>query len=471
MISKKSAKKFVEFLERNPELDDISEIAKAKGIKASSVDRYFRACKNHDLIEDKSEFLSSQNDRKDKDIPTKNKVEIEREGNRAEVTSRTDRIKTLEGLIEEADIDLDEWEIERHVINKWDGQLKGGDPVPLWQVKAWLEKKELTEKEFEPVKPISIDYDYNSSQNHQESEIQTGVLIPDVHIGYRRDSYSREMIPFHDRRCLDIDLQVIREVDPEIIIVLGDFLDMPNWSKKFIRSPEFVNILQASLNEGHWWLRSMREIAPEAKIIYIQGNHEERLPRFQKRSVKAAYGVKPATATEDDPDLMSVENLLDLQSLGIEWVGQYPDGGYWINDNLIAEHGDTTSSVSGKSAGKVLDDARESHVFGHTHRVESATKTAYPKNGPKVYRATSLGCQVYLDNNGTEAPGNKKKQDWQNAVGIVHYQPGNGYFSVSPQLIYDGKMIYDGKLYEGETRLSELKAQANLKRYNFTNSR
>ena len=399
--------------------------------------------------------------------PTKNKVEIEHKGNKAEVTSRSDRITTLEQLIDEANIDLEEWEIERHVINKWDGQREGGDPVPLWQVKAWLEKKVLTEKEFEPVKPISLDFNYSQPKNPEDENLNTGVLIPDPHIGYRRDSYSREMIPFHDRRCLDIDLQIIKDVEPNLIVILGDFLDMPNWSQKFTRSPEFANILQASVKEGYWWLRNMREIAPDARIIYIQGNHEERLTRFQKNNVKAAYGVKSATATKNDPSLLSVPNLLDLPSLQVEWIGSYPDGGHWVNDNLVAEHGSTTSSVSGKTAGKVLDDARESHVFGHVHRVESATKTAYPKNGPKEYRATSLGCQVYLDNQGTETPGQKKKQDWQNAVGVVEYESGNGYFSINPLLIYDGEMIYRGKKYQGDNRLDQLKSEAGLEKYNF----
>ena len=465
MISKNGARKFVAFLERNPELESEKDIAEAKGIKESSVERYFRACKNYDLIEDKNKYLSSESNHNV--TPTKNKVEIEREGNRAEVTSRTDRIKTLDQLIDEANIDLDEWEIEKHVINKWDGQLEGGAPVPLWQVKAWLEKKVLTEKEFEPVQPVSLDFEYDPPSEPQSSDIRKAVLIPDAHIGYRRDSYTQEMVPFHDRRCLDLDLQIIRDIEPELIVILGDFLDMPNWSTKFVRSPEFANILQASVNEGHWWLRNMRESAPDAQIIYLQGNHEKRLPRFQKKNVKSAYGVKPATATEDDPDLLSVESLLDLRSLQIEWIGNYPDGGHWINDNLVAEHGETVSSVSGKSAGKVLDDARASHVFGHTHRVERATKTTYPKDDHKEYTAISLGCQVYLDGHGTETPGRKKKQDWQNAVGISHYEPGNGFFSVNPKLIHNGKMIFDERKFVGNTRLGQLKEEAGIEQYNF----
>lgn len=404
------------------------------------------------------------------ETPTKNKVEVEREGNKAEVTSRTDRIKTLEQLIDEANINLDKWEIKRHVINKWDGQMEGGDPVPLWQVKAWLEKKTLTEKEFEPVQPVDLDFSYKQPDKPTSHDLRKAVIIPDTHIGYRRDSYTNEMIPFHDRRCLDLDLQLINDIEPNKVIILGDYLDMPSWQDKFVKSDEFSNITQAAIEEGHWWLRNIRETVPDSKIHYIQGNHEQRVIRFVKKNKGAAYGIKPATATKDDPDLNSVQRMLDLPSLQVNWTGNYPDGGVWVNDNLVSEHGETTSSVSGKTAGKVLDDARESHIFGHVHRVESATKTTYPKNGPKIYQATSLGCQVYLGESGTETPGRRKKQDWQNAVGVVEYEPGNSRFYVKPIFINDGEMIYNGKHYKGKNRLDSLKAQTNLTRYNFVDN-
>jgi len=60
MISKQTAKKFVEYLERNPHLSTVAEIADDRGVKQSSIDRYFRACKNHGLIEDKEKFLGNR---------------------------------------------------------------------------------------------------------------------------------------------------------------------------------------------------------------------------------------------------------------------------------------------------------------------------------------------------------------------------------------------------------------------------
>lgn len=452
-----SEERATEVKELYDELNNIKAVANQMGLAESTIKRYLRD--------------SRKNKQKEKNSTKSNQQtsELESTGpNTATLTTEGTQIKTKEQAIKYHDIDMNVWKVKDFDTSTWNAQKKGGKVVQMSSVKLDLVKRVMDKTIFEPVQPISLDFEYNQpSKSSEISELKKGVIIPDTHIGYRRDSYSQEMLPFHDRRCLDIDLQLIRDIKPDLIVVLGDFLDMPNWSKKFTRSPEFANILQASVKEGHWWLRNMRESAPEAQIVYVSGNHDSRIPRFLKSNTKAAYGVKPATATKDDPDLVSVPNLLDLQSLQIEWIGNYPDGGYWINDNLVAEHGNKVSSVSGKSAGKVLEDARESHVFGHVHRVESATKTAYPKNGPKEYRASSLGCQVYLDNQGTPVPGQKKKQDWQNAVGVVEYEPNNGYFSITPILIYNGKMVFNGKKYKGNTRLNDLVKQSKLEKYNF----
>ena len=51
------------------------------------------------------------------------------------------RIKTLEQLLEAADVDLDTWYVERHIINKWESfSIKFG-LTELFQVKAWLKRK------------------------------------------------------------------------------------------------------------------------------------------------------------------------------------------------------------------------------------------------------------------------------------------------------------------------------------------
>ncbi len=66
----------------------------------------------------------------------------------ATAESKSSNIRTLEDLIDVCKIDLNIWEIERYIVNKWEVAAKGSDGVmkhsPLYQVKAWLKKKEVT---------------------------------------------------------------------------------------------------------------------------------------------------------------------------------------------------------------------------------------------------------------------------------------------------------------------------------------
>src|SRR5690606_24306704 len=57
---------------------------------------------------------------------------------------RSERIKTLEQLLAEADVDLTTWTVERYTVNKWEVGAKDADGnltiAPLFQVKAYLKR-------------------------------------------------------------------------------------------------------------------------------------------------------------------------------------------------------------------------------------------------------------------------------------------------------------------------------------------
>ena len=79
---------------------------------------------------------------------------VEDEKNYWVIEAESPRIRTLEELIQVCEIDLDTWEIERHVINKWEVGVKHKVTSqvivsPLYQVKAWMIRKELL-----PVHPV-----------------------------------------------------------------------------------------------------------------------------------------------------------------------------------------------------------------------------------------------------------------------------------------------------------------------------
>jgi len=55
-------------------------------------------------------------------------------------------VRTLEELIDQAKIDLSIWNLDRHVVNKWDVTTAEGRTFQNWQVKAWLSKNVEKEK-------------------------------------------------------------------------------------------------------------------------------------------------------------------------------------------------------------------------------------------------------------------------------------------------------------------------------------
>ena len=91
----------------------------------------------------------------------------------------SNRIKTLDDLVEVAAINLDEWIIDRHIINKWDvGSNIDGEVVveELFQVKVWLKKnqelfdaKKVREDILEDIKkysPVVKKFTHKEKQNN-----------------------------------------------------------------------------------------------------------------------------------------------------------------------------------------------------------------------------------------------------------------------------------------------------------------
>ena len=76
--------------------------------------------------------------------------------NGAVLEMKVRRIKTLDDLLEDAQVDLEKWYVERHVINKWElgaKNIEGEITVePLFQVKVWLKPLAPVGKVLEEIK-------------------------------------------------------------------------------------------------------------------------------------------------------------------------------------------------------------------------------------------------------------------------------------------------------------------------------
>jgi len=369
--------------------------------------------------------------------------------------------KTLDELLRSCDVDTDIWKVDRYVVNKWETAMKTSDAIvhrPLFQVKAWLVRIKPIEVEFPHITPIApIKFKKINKKRKLSKKFKKALIVPDAQFGFRKNLDTGKLDPFHDRNALDCVLQVAELEKPDTIIYLGDMLDLPEWSDKFLISPEFFFTTQPAINELHWWTKEFRKHCN--KMIYLEGNHELRMSKAISKNIIAAYNLKPAN--EPKKIQMTIPTLLALDSLDVEYKGPYPAGEYWLNDNLRVSHGTLARKGNADTVKAILAQARNSEIVGHIHRHEMAQKTVHPRKGIRTYVAYSPGTVARIEPN--IVPAFSARNDWQQGFAIVNYQGGNGLFQILPHSIHNGVTLYNGnELSSRKSLIKQLKKNLQL---------
>lgn len=301
---------------------------------------------------------------------------------------------------------------------------------------------------IQQAKPIVIKF--SSKTSTKTTGAKTTVILPDTQIGYLRLA-SGEMIPMHDEAAMEIGLQLIKVVKPDVIINLGDYLDMSEWSSKFTVYPEFVLTTQAALDRGHEYLAQQRANAgPDAEIWLLGGNHDNRLEIAVARNTMAALRLRQANAPDSWP-VLSIPFLLRLQDLDVTYVGSYPAGriklaeGHGQQTPLYALHGEKLDMK------KQANSERQSTIQGHTHHVSMHCETYEIDGQAQQVQSWTLGCLCRIDGavpstkGGTDEFGRpyKRQESWQHAVGVLT-ETDKGWW-IEPIMIHDGVALYRGK--------------------------
>lgn len=396
---------------------------------------------------------------------TANKATLEEEGENVRIAeSSGDRITNLEELLSFFRVDLAVWAVERWVANVWEVGAKLPDEfgimgvvtTPLYQVKAWLVRKEPIQ--INPVvSPVVISVSISQVPSHYHSEkFYRGIIFPDPQFGFSKSLRTAKLTPFHDRAALDVALQIAQDnPEAEYAAWLGDFMDLADWSDKFTRDPNFYWTTQPAAIEGKWWMTQVRTALPKARMKLIEGNHEARLRKQLNEHMKEAFGLRSVDALELPP-LMSIPRILALHDLDVEWIADYPDGQSWINDFIVCEHGPVARAGSGATVSAMVKDADETKIIGHIHRIECAHRTIHGKSGQRTAAVWSVGCLCRVDG---IVPGVKERQNWQQAIAVVDYfLDGRPNHTVSVVPIVNGEAIFEGKHYKARDRVEELRA-------------
>lgn len=160
----------------------------------------------------------------------KQQFELKEEGLDYVISSESNRVKTLEDLLLETKVNLEEFNVERYITNKWDQNSVQGGLVELYQIKAWLKRKYLEKPD-----PKWLDHWVNQKITHHKtlaynpsSKKPIVLALADLHIG--GFSEGKELIPNYNIEEVRERLLYIKDVinsyeRPVHVKLLGDLIE------------------------------------------------------------------------------------------------------------------------------------------------------------------------------------------------------------------------------------------------------
>lgn len=133
---------------------------------------------------------------------------------------------------------------------------------------------------------------------------------------------------FHDIECdpfvRRLFVETARRVQPEVIFLNGDMLDLTEFGK-YTNDPRTWDVV-GRIRWIHDLLRDLREASPDSEIIYLEGNHEFRLMRHLADATPALKAVL------SDLHGFTVSKLLGLDEFEVNYVAKADLAAFTISD-------------------------------------------------------------------------------------------------------------------------------------------
>lgn len=354
----------------------------------------------------------------------------------------------LDKLIDEANLPPETIsQIRIKKISKWEQGIKNSDGEfeahPLFGIQLEADPKKF-EPEWLPVQRVESVRLPKREAKTRPDKSKTAVILPDL------------QVPYHDEQAVSVALQIIKDIKPDKIVLLGDALDLSAWGR-YVQRPEYATATQDAIITLHKLLATLRTMNRTAEIVVMAGNHEKRMENMLLQNAQAAYGLKRADQLTNWP-VMSVPFLAAFDTLDVEYVDGYPASRYWINERLQVRHGNI-ARPAGKTVLAVNNDERVSTIFGHIHRIENAWGTKNVYDGGRMNAAWAIGCLCRIDGH---VPSTKSAVDqrtmqpiqnyenWQQGFAVVDYEDGDASFNVQQVFINtftDYETRFRGKVY------------------------
>lgn len=382
------------------------------------------------------------------------KMNIQENGDETVVTHTADEVNhpiiSLEDLLALSGTDIEKQEVVSHRINTWSTVTKNASGEPqvtrLWQVSATFRPRLIPLVPMDWTPPIH----YKIPESQKAQGVHQAVIIPDIQIGFKWMGLNEGTPwaePFHDRKAIDVALQILSQVQPEYVVLLGDNLDFQPLSLRWPYPPEASQTTAIAISEWRWLLQRVRTICPDSKILYMLGNHEARLAKYLDERVAELKGLTHF----DGRKALSLNSLLGLDQMQIETV-DYPMP-YWLWNKVEIEHGRVVRQGGGSTAAAIMKEREHSVIYGHIHRQEIAHRTIDTPSGKRQLVAGSPGCLCRTDG---VVPG-ADRPDWQQGVGVLSLVDGMDEH-LDLIRIQNGKAFFGSNLLVGRDYVQEVVA-------------
>lgn len=247
----------------------------------------------------------------------------------------------------------------------------------------------------------------------KNKNIETTVVFGDVHGIYV------------DRKSWSILLQVIDDIKPDRVIINGDFIDCYSISS-FIKDPNREFDIQEEFNQANKLLDELQHVH-KGEIIYVSGNHENRLK-------KKLWGEYQDFASMPE---LTIEGKLYLEERKIQYIQPKGRDAYYMLGKIKVGHFNKVSQHSAYTAKSLVDKYACSIIQGHCHRLGEHFKTM----GDDTVVGVESGCLCDLN------PEYVCDPNWMAGFVIVSKIKGKNRYHIQSIPIVKHETLYNGKLY------------------------
>lgn len=327
---------------------------------------------------------------------------------------------TEDGLMRQYGLDPDEHEIVRKRLNFW-----GSDADPHFQLRLDVIPRNLLilpelDREWLPApEPVA------ASDGGKRV-----VIVTDYHA------------PHYDRGLHQVSLQFMRDYGPQLILNLGDLADNASISRHRERLGQVQHVNDCIVHGGTI-LRDTREAAPNAEMVLLPGNHDDRLQHTIIDNNRALLGIR---GFNDEYDALDWRRLWDLDPIHVKMLtDDWDRAKYSVSKHLVAIHGKRTTKTAGEDE---LTKRVRSIVQGHSHRIRFTYRTQHDdpdtRGGTRTRVAVECGTMAQIEHSlyyGDE-------ENWQQGFVYGTIWP-DGKFALAPALYVNNTLLLaDGTRYD-----------------------